>query len=803
MSNELITALQSAAGNVSGDFYPYTVDNSCRFNDNDSAYVLRAATTTPNQKTFTLSCWLKRCSLNTTQTIWKGNPASGNAYLYVFFNSTGTLQIQLNTGTVAYDYVTSMVFRDVSAWGHINIRFDTTQASGADRVRVEYNGVSVALSNGNVPQNTNLVWGDTGATAYGSYNIGSNGGVNTNGDYYLSQVAHINGQALNASYFGEDKNGVWVPKNLSGLTFGVEGFLLDFADSSNLGNDVSGNNNDFTSSGLTSSDQVPDTPTNNFATANPLDKTTRNTALLEGNLRYVNAVADGNWYATFGSIGMTSGKYYWEICVVSLTTSLSAGVVIGNHSSYNGYSYPFGVETYKVYQNGKIYHDGVTQATAYTSTYTTGDIIGVCVDADAREVWLSVNGTFYGSPTAGTGGMAATFGDPFPEGDIFPLSDVRSADGMFNFGQDSSFAGNKTAQGNTDQNGIGDFYYTPPTGYLALCTANLPKPTIGPNSAIKPSDVFGVELYTGNGTAIGSGGNDVNCGVDMTSGKYLVIIKNRDAADKWLWFDTVRGDGVYSSTNDQLADVTDSETVTFTSTGVRLGNNVAVNTNTENYVLYWFKATPGFFDITEHTGNAPSSQNVSHDLGVPPDLIIVNRTNASVGYVYCSALPVSDPETDYLTLVTNNAVLDNVLVWNDTAPTSTQFTVGGLNGTNPNGVNVVSYLFANSDISKVFYYQGNGSVDSPFVYTGNSPNFAFIKRTDSTGSWTTFDSQRSPYNEVQARVYLDLTAAESTASTGVDFTATGIKGRNTYLNVSGGNYIGLSIGQPVKYSNAR
>jgi hypothetical protein len=261
--------IQASAGVGGGDFYPYTVDNSARFNDDDVAYVSRVATTTPNQKTFTLSCWLKRCSLSTTQTIWKGNPPSGNAYLYVFFNSTGTLQIQLNTGSVAYDYVTSMVFRDVSAWGHINIRFDTTQASGADRVRVEYNGVSVALSNGNVPQNTNLMWGDTGATAYGSYNIGSNGGVNTHGDYYLSQVAHINGQALNASYFGEDKNGVWVPKNLSGLTFGVEGFLLDFSNSGALGTDVSGNGNNFTSSGLTSSDQMLDTPTHNNVTWHP------------------------------------------------------------------------------------------------------------------------------------------------------------------------------------------------------------------------------------------------------------------------------------------------------------------------------------------------------------------------------------------------------------------------------------------------------------------------------------------------------------------------------------------------------
>ncbi len=121
--------IQASAGVGGGDFYPYTVDNSARFNDDDVAYVSRVATTTPNQKTFTLSCWLKRCSLSTTQTIWKGNPPSGNAYLYVFFNSTGTLQIQLNTGSVAYDYVTSMVFRDVSAWGHINIRFDTTQAS--------------------------------------------------------------------------------------------------------------------------------------------------------------------------------------------------------------------------------------------------------------------------------------------------------------------------------------------------------------------------------------------------------------------------------------------------------------------------------------------------------------------------------------------------------------------------------------------------------------------------------------------------------------------------------------------------
>jgi hypothetical protein len=816
--------IQAAAGVGGGDFYSYTVDNSVRFNNADSAYLSIPAVTPDSTTKQAFSCWFK-IGLPATQVTLLLNRIDSNNYTHFILVGDGTLYFLNYDAGVLSRKVSTAVFRDHSAWYNFVVIVDTTLATASDRIKMYVNGerlTSFGTSADPVSNETFRIVPSATLNNIGRYYDGAS--FFSYADQYMSQVAVIDGTTVTIDDFGQSKNGVWVPKNLSGLTFGSGGYLLDFSNSAALGTDVSGNGNNFTSSGLTSSDQMTDTPTNNFATANPLDKTTRNAALSEGNLRYVNAVADNNWYATFGSIGMTSGKYYWEICVVSLTTSLSAGIAIGNHSSFNGYSYPFGVETYKVYTNGYIYHDGATTSpTSYCATYNTGDIIGVCVDADAREAWISVNGTFYGSPTAGTGGMAATFGTPFREGDIFPLSDVRDATGMFNFGQDSSFAGNKTAQNNTDENGIGDFYYTPPTGYLALCTANLPEPTIGPNSATITDEVFAPILYTGNATSQSISTLDFQ--PDLT------WIKNRDATDSHMLFDAVRGATKYLnvdlSNNDEATDA--QSLSSFDSNGFSVGNNVAVNTNNENYVAWNWKANGS--GVTNNDGDVTSTVSVNNDAGISivefttpataqgftighgmdkaPDFLILRGLQTyQAWWVWHKDF---SPTYYYLYLSGTagfSGLTQSTNAWNNAVPTSTVFSTRSdwQFGTN---IPVVGYAFAEVEgFSSFGSYTGNGSADGPFIYTGFRPAFIITKRTDTSGyGWVIMDAGRDQYNVADAWLYADSSSAEvSNSSTRIDFLSNGFKlrGDSSTQNASGGTYIYMAFAEnPFKYSNAR
>jgi len=817
MSNELITALQSAAGNVSGDFYPYTIDNSARFASSSDKLTRTNSGSGSTKGCF--SMWVKRSKLNETQPQLIGtgfgefyftdSTMGGGTYYpdaigyYEYFSSSyqgeGTSSINSSS---AYS-----VFRDVSAWYHVFLVWDTTLATATDRYQIWINNQRVTLTGvSNVAQNTLARWFYTGDIAIGNNSSGTKPSL-----CYLAEVVGVEGTAYAPTDFAQDKNGVWVPKNVSGLTFGTNGFYLDFADSSNLGNDVSGNNNDFTSSGLTSSDQMPDTPTNNFATFNPLVKepgrTNDTNTYAEGNL-YVKGDASANYNNTQTGVSTilypSSGAWYTEVRHSGFGGQFNVDTgIVGVYTQDAQAGWAMTTNSVMYYFNGSLYVSGSVVQTG-GATYTTGDIIGVFVDSDNNQIKFYKNGSLqytYNSSVS-LGGFKLLTGDG---------ASTEWVAWILNAGQNGTFNGNVTAGGNSDANGIGDFKYTVPTGALALCTANLPEPTIGANSDIKPSDVFGTVLYTGNGTAIGSGGKTVDCGVDMTSGDYMVAIKNRDAADSWMVFDTVRGATKYIQFNSTNAEATDTESLTaFTATGVTLGNNVAVNTNTEDYVLYWFKATAGFFDIKQYTGTGVAHTE-THNLGVTPNLITchgtVTPTAGNTNWpTYVSSLPVTDPETDVLYINLTNAVSDSAAIWNDTAPTSSVFTVGTTGDLNQSGDTYIAYLFADVEgFCKIGYYEGNGSADGVFQYLGFSPELHVYKRTDVANSWVNILQAINPTNDgTQEYLMFDDVIPQAQFNI-LDQLSNGIKYRtnNAGTNASGGDYITLSIGTSSKYSNAR
>jgi hypothetical protein len=448
-----------------------------------------------------------------------------------------------------------------------------------------------------------------------------------------------------------------------------------------------------------------------------------------------------------------------------------------------------------------IYELAVSSQTGLTDI-TAGDIVGIVYDSDNLTLDFYINNAQVGTTVSVSSQTYQFFGDGYG---VSPRVLNKA-----NFGQDSSFGGSKTAQNNPDTNSIGDFYYTRASveGAKALCTANLPEPTIGPNSATLTSEVFAAVLYTGNGTAIGSGGKAVT-GVGFQPD--MVWIKNRDAADQWMVFDSVRGVTKYLSIDGTDIEVTDTESLsTFDADGFTLGNNVAVNTNTEDYVAYCFKITAGFFDIQGYTGNGLAGRTVSHDLGVAPNFFTCKRrtTDNRNWRTYVSSLPVADPETDYMNLDETGAAADYNLAWNDTAPTSSVITLGTDSAVNTSSEDYVTYLFADVEgFCKIGYYEGNGNADGSFEYLGFSPEFHLVKRTDAVAAWPLYDTARNPYNGAGTYFYADATYGDLGDGTVLvsDFISNGNKVRHTstYHNASGGDYITLSIGTSFKYSNAK
>jgi len=450
-----------ATGNVGSALAgEYEVANSLRFDDGSNDYLNKTFSTPTNNKIWTWSGWVKKCSNGiTSQTLFGSGPDGNNQGEVKFLNDN--LQVFDSTNSANnFTVKSNAIFRDVSAWYHVVASVDTTQSTSSDRVKIYINGSQItSLATSSYPS-INL---NTRINANINHTIGRRSWIAQYYDGYMAEVCFIDGQQLDPTSFGEfdENSGIWKPIDVSGLTFGNNGFYLDFENSGSLGADVSGNGNNFTVNNLTSIDQTTDTCTNNFATYNPLDKASSIT-LSEGNVkavcgtdnrRAVNstmAVSQGKWYAEFefdagtgANIGVISTSYHANIAD---TTRI-----------YN-YSGTGGAAIYNLGGTKRI--DGVS--TSYGDSYTTGDIIGVALNLDDDEITFYKNGTSQGTITTKTftGDYYFTVGHG---------SGSNSSTILANFGNPSF----SISSGNSDANGYGNFEYSVPSGYYALNTKNL------------------------------------------------------------------------------------------------------------------------------------------------------------------------------------------------------------------------------------------------------------------------------------------------------------------------------------------
>ena len=573
--------------------------------------------------------------------------------------------------------------------------------------------------------------------------------------------------------------------------------------------DQSGNNNDWTSEGgLTESDVMVDSPTNNFATLNPLDIQSQIT-LSEGNLK-VRTNATGGGYKVRGTQQLT-GKVYFEGMV---------GAVAGNIGSWFGIADNGGNITAfnSNRRNGFYYNasdmrkmvDGAVTVIG-SGAATAGDVIGLSFDLDNNVFTIKKNNVALLTNQA--------FTDDVNFSTIVDIYRADSTDTGFilNFGADSSFAGNKTPQGNQDSNGIGDFFYAPPTGFLALCTSNLP------SVDVIPSDNFNPVLWTGNG----ADGRDIT-NIGFTPD--FVWIKSRSLGSSHLLNDTVRGankslfsEGTTAETPNNGggyldAFVTDGFSVTSGGSG-----DAAVNDNGATYVAWNWKAggsavsnTDGSitssvsanpsagFSIATYTGNTSSNITVGHGLNSAPELIFVKARGVTQNWVtYHSALGVD--KTLYLN--GTDAEISNTGYWGTVNASTWGAKSGGFS--NNLSTTMLAYAFHSVDgYSKVGSFVGNGSETAgPFVYCGFRPAYVMIKQSSGTGSWVLLDTTRSAFNVINnASLWANDSSGEGGSASYFDMLSNGFKIRDTDSdkNDSGQTYIFLAFAEmPFKHTNAR
>ena len=433
----------------------YNITNSLRFNSGSSDYLSRTPASAGNQKTMTFSFWAKRSTLSSgTDVISQG---SGSA---CHINFDGSNQIEMNLrnsvdGASNVFLITSQLFRDVSAWYHIVLALDTTQATNTNRVKLYVNGTQVtAFSTTTYPsQNGNLFFNEASAI-----NIGRSVSTGSHYNGYMSDVFFIDGQALTPSSFGEtdEDTGIWKPKAYTG-TYGTNGFYLQFKNSASLGTDSSGNGNNFTVNNLTSIDQTTDTPTNNWCTINSVAVDTANIpTMTDGNLTALSTT--GSFSALLGSIAVSSGKWYYEVkCISGTSGDRAASVGWGNPDKSPAYQYQASI----IYRNSTGNKIIDNTGSSYGATWTDGDIIGVALDISGGTVTFYKNGTTQGNITISGALDDGTF--------YIPYCAVANTDKLtLNFGNPPY-----SANSYQDANGLGNFSYQVPSGYYALCTKNL------------------------------------------------------------------------------------------------------------------------------------------------------------------------------------------------------------------------------------------------------------------------------------------------------------------------------------------
>ena len=763
----------------------YEIEQSLILDSGSDSVLSFTPSSSGSRTTWTFSSWLKvKSGATTFRFFGYQDPGGPHQQSLLSMTTGGQLQFHDDKGGTGTGLKLNRVLRDPSAWYHIVMVMDTTQGTAANRVRFYVNGeLETSFAQANYPgQNASPYLNSGGVLNQINYQRTATSSCQ------LAETQFIDGTALTPSSFGETNSdtGQWIPKEYEGGSYGTNGFYLKFA-SGAIGTDSSGEGNNYTASNLANSDVVIDTPTNNFATLNPLFTASVDNTYSEGNLKTV--CPNSTKGLCVATIVPTAGKYYAEFkTTAGFPDYPIVGVFDVSSATTTSQTIP-GVSTknigYYAY-NGQILAGPSGTVLDTVASWAVNDIIAVAIDYDNSTVKWYKNNTL-----------------------VFTKSSADLKDVTFAFSGTSGSSG-YTIEANFGQKTLA---YTPPSGYVALSTANLPDPAIP-----LPSAHFNTVLYTGNGSTQSISG--VGHQPDW------VWIKNRSAADNHKVVDAVRGATKELEPNQANAETTNADGLTaFASDGFALGDDDEYNTNSEAYVSWNWKAngagstdtsgdingvvsanpTAGFSIVT-WTGTGTSAPNanatIPHGLGVVPDFVwYKSRVGSSWENWIHSSIISGNKRLLLQSTAAVSSINTNYLLGGEIA-TSTMISNNGHTTSQP----VVAYCFASKPgFSKIGIYTGNGNADGVFVNCGFRPAWIMTKRTDATTAWGMHDATRSPHNISGYEMYANLSDVDGTANR-LDFLSNGFKQRSSgdLMNANNGTYLYMAFAEsPFKTANAR
>jgi hypothetical protein len=774
----------NGTGQKVGRFVPFTdngtIANSCMFDAASNVALTRTPSSASNRKTFTVSVWAKRGVL--------GDQSGSNTYGQRIFNAgtasaffdlkwsgsgdtegANRLHIrEYSSSAEQIEYWTNRTFEDTSKWYHILLQVDTTQSTSTDRIKLYVDGDQITSWYRSNAPSLNF---DTLVNSTVLHNVGRFTGATTNNlDGYLAEFNLVDGSTVAPSTFGvtDTSTGRWIPKTLSGITYGTNGFRLKFQDSSALGDDTSGNGNDYASSNLASTDQTTDSPTQNFTTVDPSVNPGSDT-ISEGNLKTVGGSSTYSY--TVGTMRPKSGKYYAEFKVISGGGNAPQIGIAGRYSTGSTNHLGYNPTTYSYYFGGQVYLGLSTNSpTAWGDAYTDNDTIGVALDLDNNKLYFAKNNTWQNSSDPTTGANAIG---------IIPPENTKFGGYAFAVGNFEG-AGGPTIEHNYGQR---SFTYTPPTGYVALQQDNLPE------------------------TAKGVTG--------------MAWIKNRAVANHSLQ-DSSRGSTKMLYPDLTLAEIDVTQGVQrFLKGGCTVGEDTLINTASNSYVSWNWVANSGStssntdgsitstvqanttagFSIVQYTGTG-SNATVGHGLSSAPEWFIVKELSNANSWIV-SHKGLTSQATYSITLNNTNAESSSggTVYWNSTAPTSSVFSLATDTGVNGSSRNYVAYCWHGVDgFSKFGKYVGNGSTNGPFIYTGFQPAMVMVKSSsNSATNWEIRDNKRSSSggtNPITQVLYPNLSSQEFTTDN-CDFLSNGFKWRSSggNRNESGYTYIYMAFAE--------